>query len=194
MNPAQSAAPAKRSWLPGNGSLISRVLVVSVGLLVLLIGFTVIKNIVAPGPNYAVFTSVIQDQQALVHLTDRSQAATQSGTSLSINHQNFAVTAHAAIGSSESQTIAYLTQLKQKINAKQLDLKISPTVDSQLSAAATAGTYDSTFQTIMNKQLDAYKADLSKAYDQAGPHGKVLIKDAFDQAKLLQAQLTTTDG
>lgn len=183
MNPDQ---PVKKSGLLGGGSsLPTRLALGSGGLLVLLIILIVLKNLLGGSANLTPFVAVAQQQQELIHLA----TAAQQQQDLSVTNQNSAITTQLTIASSQSNLLAYLKQNKTKINAKQLGLKISATTDTQLTTAESAGTYNQTYQTVMQNELSIYMSGLQQAYKTAGKNGRALLTDEFNQAKLLKNQL-----
>jgi hypothetical protein len=176
----------KRS-LPTGGSKLSRILVVAVGLIILIIAFTVIKGLVSGGGNKAALLHVAQNQQELIHL---STAAAQLQT-ISADNKNFALTTQLVLTSQKGQLLAYLKQQKQKIDVKQLNLKVSATLDTQLANAAASSTYDATFADVMKSQLIAYQSALKVAYSQtAGANGRKLLNEDYTSARLLLQQLS----
>lgn len=192
MNPDQPAPP--KVQLPGGGSLLSRILVISGVLVVLLVGFNVLKGVISDGGfDPKPFINVAQDQQALIHLT--AAVAGQQNLQLSPATQNFIVTAQLSLTSSRSAMANYLTTNGQKIDLKLLSLRISTAADEELAAAASAGTYERTLQTVMKEKITKYTQDLQQTYKQAkGEKGKALLSKDYDQAELLLLQLAQASG
>jgi len=183
MNPNQ---PAPQSRLPGGNSRLMRIVFASAGLLVLLIAFAVVKNLVAPKANLTPFISLAQQQQALIHILD----STDNQPGLTVTNQNFIATASLSLGTSQSQLLSYLNQNHTKLPVKQLNLKVSSTIDQQLKDAAAATTYNNTFKDIMQAKLTSYTTDLQRSSRQAtGPKGRQLLKSDYQQAQLLLSQL-----
>lgn len=186
VNPQQ---PVRRPSLGGN-SMMSRLLIVGIGLIILIVAFAVIKGLLSGGGNKAAMLHVVQDQQEIIHLT----TAASQVTSISTTNKNFAVTANLVVTSQNSQLVSYLQKQHQKISLQQMNLKVSPTLDANLTTAAAANTYDQTFKDIMASQLTDYEAALKLAYSQtSGPVGRGLLKDDYNSAQLMQQQLASTD-
>jgi hypothetical protein len=182
--------PALRKIPLAGGSMLSRILVVGVGLIVLIIAFSIIKGLVSGGGNSAALLHVAQDQQAILHLT--TAAAQQQG--ISGTNLNFAVTSNLVITSEKSQLLSYVTKQHQKISQKQLILKVKSSLDTQLTNAAAASTYDLTFQDIMKSQLADYQSALKFAYKQTtGVNGRKLLTADYNSAVLLTQQLSATN-
>ena len=186
INPPAAQKGARFS-LPG-GSLARRLVIALGGLLVLIIVFSLVKSLFGSNTNFTPYITVAQDQQAIIHLS--SNASLQPG--LNITNRNFAITAKLSLTSDESQLITYLKNSHQKVGSKTLNQKISLNLDSQLTAATSNSTYDTTFQQIMQSQLNNYIQALKKAYTGSGNKGKALLSSEYNGAQLLLQQLTPT--
>jgi hypothetical protein len=182
----EPAAPKQGFRLPGGGSLVMRAAFAAGGLLVLIILFSVIKNLVVGPSKFTAFLPVAQDQQQIAHLT---KAASQQ-QSLPVTTENFIATAQLTVPSNQSGLLQYLANNHYKVNPKSLVLKVNPSLDTQLTAAAANTTYDETFRTIMAAQLNTYINDLKHTYAQTtGTKGRALLSSDYDQAQLLLTQL-----
>lgn len=181
--------PARRPWLPGGNSLPMRVLLAGGALLALIIIFIVVKGFFGGGgTTLTSFVGIAQDQQELIHL------ATNAGlqTNLTTVNKNFAATAQLSLTSSQSALGKYLSNNGHKVSLKTLNLKVSTSLDEQLANAATAATYDQTFQQIAKTKLNAYMNDLSQTYKLTkGKNGRALLNDDYNQAQLLLVQLNS---
>lgn len=185
MNPNQ---PQKRGMLPGGNSLLGRIAAVSVGLIVLIIAFSIVRGIISGGSNIPELVSVAQDQQELIHIM--SSAAKQPG--LSVTNQNFLYTAQTTLQSTQGQLITYLAKNHKKVNPKQLNLKVSTATDKQLADAAAASTFNQTFHDISQAKLKGYQQALQQAYAHTkGPKGRQLLSDEYNGASLLLTQLNS---
>jgi len=175
----------------GSSSMPVRIAVVLGGLLVLIIIFAIAKSLFSGGGNTQTLTTVAQQQQSMIHiLTNGAGSDGQQQAALSTGDQNFAATAKLTLTSSQQQLIQYMANNGKKVKIKTLALKISPTIDQQLTAAANNSTYDSTFKQVMQSQLSDYQKALRAAYQQTpGPKGRALLNDEFQGAQLLLTQL-----
>ncbi len=184
--------PGRKLWqLPtgGSNSLAMRAAILSGGLLVLVILLIVVKNLVAGGTNFLPFVAVAQDQQELVHLTNDTTTGAES-QALSAADQNVAATINLSVNSAQTSLTTYLTNNKYKISTKQINLKVSASLDAQLTSAQASGDYDQVFQQIIQAQFNTYANDLQQAYKSAGPNGKALLKSDYNQLQLLVKQLS----
>jgi hypothetical protein len=189
MNPEQPQAPKQK--LPGlspNSSLLQRLLLLGGGLVVLIIIIAIARSLLSPGTDYTGYVSVAQQQQELLHILSPEDDTTFQN--LSANNQNFVATASLSLSSAQSQLIQYLGRNGQKVETKQLNLKLNAQTDQQLANAATAGTYDQTFSDVMKSELEQYVNTLVTTYKQAtGKNGRALLNDQYCQAQLLRKQL-----
>jgi hypothetical protein len=191
-NPAPLPHKSVMETLPGNGSLTGRLALVGGVLLVLIILIVITRSLTGGGGgNVAELTNVLQDQQEIVHLA----ANTININDITTANKNFAATVRLSVGSSQTQIMQYMTDNHYKVNVKQLGLKVSTSIDDQLTAAEAATTYNQTFQQIMNSKLDAYANDLQAAYRvNTGKKGRAILSDSFNQIKLFKVQLAAPAG
>lgn len=184
--------------LMGGKPLLFRVAVIGGGLVVLLIVLSALKGLIFGGGfNLPPFVAVLQDQQELIHLTTNAlqPQAGQSASPLPSDYLNFATTVQVTVTSAQAQLTTYLTNNKQKVSPTLLSLKVSTSIDNQLSTAAAAGTYTSAFQSVMTSQLDTYAADLRTAYDKtSGLKGHAQLSSDYAQASLLVKQLNQSSS
>ena len=171
--------------------MIMRLALALGGLLILLIIFIVIKGLFTVSPfNAADYLSVAQQQQEITHIlsTDLSSSSTQTG--LSINNQNFAVTAQLSIASAQAQLLSYLKKNNASVKSTELSLKISSSIDSQLTNSLTTNNFNQEFDTVMQSQLQIYENSLVAAYKTThGQKGKALLSQEYAGAQLLIKQL-----
>ena len=178
-----------RSILPSNSSLPMRIAIFGGGLVILLIAFVVIKGFLGGGGSSVALTTVAQDQEAIIHLTDNAQQQTD----LSDANKNFSATASLSLSSSQSDLITYMTKNGTKVKSKELGIKISKTTDAQLVSAASAATYNETYKSVMHTKISSYMNDLKLAFQEtSGPNGQALLNSQYEQAKLLLIQLDDT--
>jgi hypothetical protein len=174
--------------LPGLSSNLGRTLVVIGILFVLVIGYSVLMSAISGQSNVPAILSVLEDQKELIHITTNA-----SQQSLPENSQNFAYTAQISLASNSGQLIKYLAINHDKFKQADLNLKINSATDLELSNSTESGTYSQTFAQVANLQIKTYMSDLSHAYNLTkGPKGRALLKNDYNQANLLLAQLTST--
>jgi len=170
----------------GSSSWRMKLLFVGIALVVLMIIYVVIKNVTATPSTSVYYVSVAQDQQELSHLS--MAAAQQQGVNTAT--LNSAVTVQATMNSSLSSMLSYMKANGIKSSTAVLAAKQNPNVDSLLTSAASAGTYDQTYKTVMRQALTTYGQDLNVAYVHAlGPKGRALLRSDYASQQLLLTQL-----
>jgi hypothetical protein len=191
-NPAPPPRKSVTEMLPGGGSLIGRLALVGGALFVFIILIMIAKSLTGGGGgNVAGLNNVLQDQQEIVHLT----ANTANVNDITTTNKNFSATVRLSVGSSQTQLMQYMANNRYKVNAKLLGLKVSTSIDDQLTAAEAATTYNQTFQQIMTSKLDTYASDLQAAYRlNTGKKGRAILSDSYNQIKLFKLQLAAPSG
>ena len=158
------------------------------GAIFILMVFIVVKSLSSSGTsNMASLTTVIQYQQALIHISTVAgqQPATNTVT------QNSAATIQTSVTSAQQQLATYLKTSGQSVSKSIANKKLSSSTDAQLSAAASTGTYDKTYLMLTRTLLTDYEQALKQAYSQtAGPKGQALLNSEYNSAQLLVQQLT----
>jgi hypothetical protein len=191
---SESGPPPKRSLFPTGNSLPVKIGLVAGGLLLLIILFAVVKGLLGGGKNYDDFIVITQKQQEIIHLTSSVDEQDNGGNfTLPESMQNFAITAQLGMTSDQAKTLSYLRTNGVKVKAKKLSSGISPSVDSQLQTAASANNYSTTFKQVMHDQLQTYMQSLQQTFAHtSGAHGRELLSQEYDHAKLLSDQLDSS--
>jgi hypothetical protein len=183
------AAPTLLSNLKGR-SLAMRTIIVGGGFIALIIVYSILKGLLIAGFDLPPYLAIVQDQQELIYLTSGPSKYQPNQADLPAGYQNFIATTHATITSSQTQLLTYLTESKQKINPKLVNLRVSAAVNNELLNSVTSNTYQATFQQVMARELNIYTADLSAAYNKSPTiTSHVLLSRDFKQAQLLTKQL-----
>jgi hypothetical protein len=186
MNPSK---PPRRRLLPQGTSPIIRVGIVLASLLVLVILFSVIRSFFSHS-NTPALTTVVQDQQEMIHITTNANQLTNGQQTLSTSYHNFSLTAQLSLTSAQSDLLTYMQNNGKKVKAKTLAATISKNLDDQFTAAATNNTYNQLFKQTMQNKLNQYEQALKIAYGQTkGPKGRALLSKEYDAAQLLLTQL-----
>lgn len=183
-NPGQ---PQKQNPFTSS-SLALKIGLVLGALLVLLIVFVGIRSMMTSGSsNTDALTNVLIQQNELVRLSNAPKAQKQS---ISTAHTNSAATIQLAVTSDSRELRAYMKNVGIKIDPKKLIYPSGKATDDQLSAAGSAGTYDTTYGDVLDTQLTEYQQSLKAAYDKTqGKIGRELLNKQFDGATLLLQQL-----
>lgn len=177
--------PPKKAVIGGN-SMAARIAIVAGGLVVLAIIALVIMKLLSGGSGFdkPSLLSVAQDQTAMVQLLSST-----APTLTNANIKNAATTTQLTLGTQQAELLSYLATHKYKPNQKALALKVSSQDQKQLQDASTSSNLDSTLKTVLNDKLTVYQRDLTTAFNKAGPQGKELLKNHYDQTTLLLQQL-----
>lgn len=176
--------------LPGSGSPVVRALIVMGGLLLLIILFNVGKGILSGGSNKPLFLATVQDQQAMIHLTTKAY----NEPSITSTNKNFAITAELGLTSDQNSTATYLRKNGFKLSAKEVNLKLSLSLDTQLTDAVAASNYNAVFAQVMKTKLLNYDQALQQTYGKtSGAKGRALLKSEHNNAQLLLKQLETAN-
>ncbi|HXE10362.1 MAG TPA: hypothetical protein VN554_02955, partial [Verrucomicrobiae bacterium] len=185
--PARAPRTPLLSQIPGGNSLIGRISLAGGGLLLLVILFSVINGFINRGPDLTSAFTVVQEQQAVLHLANEVR-----GSLLSPATANANTNVQLSVGTSQSELISYMTKNHFKIKPKLMNAKISHSTDAQLDVAYADKTYEPTYRSLLQQKLTAYMKALQASYQQIkGPKGQALLKDSYHQAQLLQLQLNT---
>lgn len=180
--------PSKpQSSTPFNGSSKKLMFIAGGIVLVLVLVVTVVMSSSSGGPNTDPLLAVAQAQQEVVRVATDGVKNNQS-TAL----KNFSVTAQSTVSSAQQQTLSLMaTQgTKVKVNDKLLKLTASAQTDKALAAAIAASSYDITYKTIMQSDLDTYENKLDNASTlQTSASAKKLLQQQHDGAALLEKQL-----
>jgi hypothetical protein len=177
--------PPKRNLFT-DASLPKRIAFIGGSLVILFVLFSIIKGVVSGPSDVDLYVSVAQEQQQIIHIA--SQASTQQG--LSSSSLNSALTTAASITTDQSATLTYMQKNGKKVNVKTLAKGVSASIDEQFTASAAAGTYDQTYKSVMEQQLQAYARHLQQVYKQTGgAKGHALLTSNYKSAQLLEKQL-----
>lgn len=185
MNPA----PAPRKSPLGN-SMATRALVVVGGLFLLVIIIAVAVNaFTKTGASFdkSAMLSVAQDQTEIIRLSTIG-----AEDSVSQINKNFSITAKLGMATEQQNLLAYLATKGYKPNPKSLLLKQSAKTTTLLDGARSSSTFDVAYSGVMQRSLQAYRQDLTKAYNGAGDSAKPVLTANYKTADLLLTQLTGT--
>ncbi len=174
---------------PKRGSLadpfIRRILLVVGGgialLVVLVIGASLLKpaDVITPQ-----LITINAEQKELVRV-----ATASTGTPTDLATKNLAANITTSVGTSQVQTLGYITTHGTKPTSKILITARNATTDQTLATALTTNTYDSALREALTTQLTTYNASLVKAYRSSpGPKLKVILVNSYNTCQLLLKQ------
>jgi hypothetical protein len=174
-----------------SGSPIIKLLLGLGGFFAVIVIVVIVKSIVGGSPTIDTtdLVSVLQDQQELIHL---SQGIVMKQVGLDDTTVNSALTIEITVTDAQGKLLGYLQTNNEKVETKQLGLKVSSATDAQVVSAQSNGTLDQTYQTIMQGQLTTYAQDLKTAYAvDKGVKGRALLNSDYKAAQLLLIQLAS---
>lgn len=172
----------------GGGSS-KKLMLISAGIVAVLVLVVVVTMAASSNSksNALPLLSVAQAQEEVIRVAADGTKNAQA-TSL----KNFSVTAQATVTSAQLQVLDLMGKQGTKLKStdKQLKLTASAQTDKALDAATAASTYDSTYKTIIQSDLDTYENKLDAAIAvQTSKSARSLLQSQHDAAVLLEKQL-----
>ena len=193
--PSKPAAQKLAIAIPGLAILPRKLTVIVGGMIAAIIILSVLNSVLSTKFDLPPFLAIAQDQQELIHLSSTATQTSSVESTITPALQNFLATTELTVTSSQANLLQYLANNNQKVKTKELSLKVSPTIDTELTNAVAAGNYTQTFQQVMTSQLNTYVADLRSAYrTTSGKKGHAQLSSDFTQAVLLVKQLDQASG
>lgn len=130
------------------------------------------------------YITLAQEQAEMVRISAAAKDESLSGSA-----KNFVQNSLAVLQTDQTELVGVLAKNGTKLGAKQLALKKSNTTDDALAAAKSSGTYQSTYISTMQQQLQTYQTDVQKTYQAAASAtDKALLKKYYDNSTLLLEQ------
>lgn len=185
MNPQKASTGGTLPSLSTGSSSWRRAAIVAGGFVLLIIIGVILKSALTSHPDMTTFVGIAQEQQELIHLTD---SASQEKT-LSTANKNFALTTKLSLATAQQNTLSYIQTNHHKVKDKELNLLVSATTDQKLTEASTENNYNPVFQQIITSELAKYERLLKAANASAGPNGRKLTAQQFNDEQLLKQQL-----
>jgi hypothetical protein len=131
--------------------------------------------------------SVLQSQQEIVRVAKDGTKNAQA-----TNLKNFSLTASISLTSAQSELTTYINKLGGKVGKNELNLAKNPQTDKALAASITTSTYDTTYTSVMQGELNTYETKLQSATVAAlSENERALLQRYIIGAQLLRVQLTT---
>jgi hypothetical protein len=188
MNPEK---PSRRNPLGGGNSLGTRVGIILGGAVLLIIVIAVAASMFSGGGgNTPRLLIVAEDQNELARVAQLGAAQGVSQTT-----KNFAQSCYLTTMTAQQQLINFIaTHGSKKPSTKTLALKQNSATDTALGSATASSSFDTTFTTIMQTQISAYKNDIQTAYTNAGNASeKQMLSSDYNDAQLLLQEITSPD-
>jgi len=171
--------PHKPKRSLGGGSMKQRIIIAVGGFSLLLIVVLVFLSLIGGGGsgNTDSLIKLAEQQNEIVRIAGLAKDKASSGST-----KNLAITAQLSIQSAQINTLALLKKDGQKVSNKQLTLLQDSTTDQQLTAAVTAGNFDTTFAQVLQDKLISYQIDVQNTYKNA---------TSLSEKQLLQANFVS---
>lgn len=171
----------------------SKLLVISVGILILIILFVIFKSLFSSSVfSKADFLTVVQDQQNIIHVISSDTTTNQEVGLLTPQNQDSVATINLVISSDQQNTLNYLKNNGTVFPLATINLGINTSLDNQINNSINANNYNSTLDQILTNLLSTYSKDLKLAYSsEHGPKGKALLKAEYKDAYLLNKNLNS---
>ena len=167
-----------------------RLLMIVVGLLFIILIIVGIKSLFNNGKalDLPSLTQVVIQQQELISISSTGSQQASSQTYL-----NFSYTALASVTTDQNNLVKLLTANGHKINLA--TIIPSPTIANQLSQNEQTSNFDNVYGTIISKQLNVYKNDLSNAYTlNKSPIIRSILSKDYKDTTLLQQMFSSSVG
>lgn len=188
--------PKKHSKLPSfANSFVGKIFLILFVALIIIIILIIVKSIVSPAPfNKADYEVLIERQNEMVHIV-KTDVTNTAQTQLTQADQNFAATTDLALTTAQSKTVTFLKDYGEKINLMKLEGVYDSSIDQTLSNSITTNSFDSTFRSVMQQQLQSYQQELKTAYASSrSASGKSLILSEYKESKQLLTALNSSSS
>lgn len=186
MNSGQPG-PKRLGFSGASSSMSTRIAVVALGLLGLVLIVVIGLAMLSGGGGREQLLSVTQVQAETNRVA--TSIVKESGDQ---SVKNAAMNVQLATSSDQAALASLLDGRGVRFGEKEVALGTNAETDASLSTAKSAGTYDATALDILNKQVDAYQAALSSAYESTATEEiRTLLSSQYEGTELLKKSLTT---
>lgn len=176
--------PPKRSFING-GSMRDKIIIVSVGLLVIVLVGSLLSNLLA-GSDGATdqIKRVVARQQEIVRIAEAGLETAQSPDT-----KAFAITTSLSVRSDQSEITALLTSNSVEMSPEELASAKNSDNDDTLESAQASSRYDEAFRAIMTSQIEDYLVRLRAAYEATSSQtAKDALEASYGSAEALLGQ------
>ncbi len=171
----------------------SRLLVISVGILILIILFVLFQSLFSSSVfSKSAFLKVVQDQQNIISFISSNTNTNQEIGLLTAQNKNTVATISLVITSDQQNTLSYLKNNGVTFSPATINLGINTSLNNQINNSINADNYNSTLDQILTNLLSTYDQDLKLAYNsERGPKGKALLRTENKDVYLLNKGLNS---
>ncbi len=130
---------------------------------------------------------LLQSQQEIVRVAKDGKKNAKAE-----NLKNFSMTASTSLASAQGELITYIAKLGTKVGKDELALGQKAQTDTALKASLASSTYDTTYVSIMQSELNTYEKRLQSAtVTSLSESERAMLQRYTVGAQLLRVQLTT---
>ena len=173
----------KKSLLPKDGSIKSRLLILASVGIVLIFAIIAISSLLGGGKenNAQLLTNLAAEQTEIIRIADLGiKGSTNPDTLAYLQTTKISVTAE------QVKILGYLTLNKVKVTPLQLNAKLNKTIDAELVSATASNQFDEVVVTKIKESLKVYSANLSITYKSAGnPTSQKILSESFNSTSVL---------
>ncbi len=152
---------AKKSWIPSGNSTGQRLLIVSVGLLIIVIIFAIVASLIGgagQGDKQVLLSAALQ-QQELIRVAGVAEEKTRGNSA-----KDLATTVKMTLQSDQSELQA-IVKKSVKLDAKTLATSRNAETDKLLTAAEQTNRFDEFYTQYTKEELTKYQSTLKKMHD-----------------------------
>jgi len=170
----------------GGNSMLSRLLIVGAGAVLLIIIFAVGISMLSSSSNAQneKLLAVAQTQKEILRISQTTDGKISNG-----ELNDIVANASISIQSSLGDFTSALAERGKKVKDKDLAGGQNPKNDEVLTQAEQNSQFDKAYKELLLKQLNDYQIQLEAAHGSANDDEKLIIANAYEQSKLLIAQL-----
>lgn len=181
---ANKKSPLPSVPVPGQSSVIGRILVAVGGGIVLLIAAWIFFGIIIakkPAVDPAAFTTIAQRQTELARI---SLEPAQNATGL--DTKNFAATVQLSLLTDQETIVSLLQKYGVKLNQTMLAGRKNSQTDAALQQAQASGTYDQAYIAAAQSQLHDYEQELKQTFNATtNATARQVLNNDYTHAQLL---------
>ncbi len=154
--------PTKKRLFPGGNSLISRLIVISLGVVILfiigLVAFSLFNSDSTSLKND--YSDLVQQQAELIRVSDIGIQKSRQSTA-----KNLAITSKLSLTSQQPGLLALAKKARAITDPKKIAAGADPKTDSALTSADQSNNFDEEFIKLMSANLAKYQKSLKNVYN-----------------------------
>jgi hypothetical protein len=175
-----------RNFMPTGNSKKQRIILVSLLIAVVLVGFIVLSLFLASSSKGKTepILAIARQQQEIIRVSSVGVTNARSSATAALA-MNTALSTNTA----QQQSVTYLAKNGRKTNTKALSSLKNAQTDTALTSAMQNGEFDKVFTDTIDKLITDYQAAIKKEYNSSKSQSeKALLKPQYDGSVLLLDQ------